>query len=79
MQLTFAPSINPCYSINSRPLLDLANPSAYLAHEEAQRRRLEAARRAAAEERKVRGSHSLMIIMSHFPTGTHSMHGSTRA
>ena len=55
-QMTFAPSINPCYSVSSRPLLDLADPDPYLAHAESQRRRLEASRQQAAEERKVRGS-----------------------
>ncbi|CAL8470461.1 g10003 [Coccomyxa elongata] len=53
-QLTFAPAINPCYSIVSRPLLDLADPAPYLAHADAQRRRLEAARQEAANERKVK-------------------------
>ncbi|KAK9915820.1 hypothetical protein WJX75_004541 [Coccomyxa subellipsoidea] len=51
-QMTFAPSINPCYSVSSRPLLDLADPDPYLAHAESQRRRLEASRQQAAEERK---------------------------
>lgn len=55
-QMTFAPSINHCYSVSSRPLLDLAYPDPYLAHAESQRRRLEASRQQAAEERKVRGS-----------------------
>ncbi len=55
-QLTFTPAINPCYSIVSRPLLDLADPAPYLAHADAQRRRLEAARQEAAKERKARGS-----------------------
>lgn len=55
-ELTFAPAINPCYSIVSRPLLDLADPAPYLEHANTQRRRLEAARQQAAVERKVRGS-----------------------
>ncbi len=66
-QLTFAPAINPCYSIVSRPLLDLADPAPYLAHANAQCRRLEALRQQAAEERKVRGS-----FMLHLETGNMS-------
>lgn len=51
--LTFHPTINPCYSIASRPLLDLADPAPYLEHADARRRCLEAAWQLAARERQV--------------------------
>lgn len=52
-ELTFLPVINPYYSVLSRPLLDLRDPEPYLAHARARKLRLEAARKAAAEQEQV--------------------------
>jgi hypothetical protein len=51
--LTFLPTINPHYSVHSRPLLKLRDPTPYLAYTHARKLRLEAARKLAAEEEQV--------------------------
>ncbi len=55
-ELTFLPVINPYYSVQSRPLLDLKDPEPYLAHARARKLKLEAERKLAAEEEQVRCS-----------------------